>query len=200
MTLHDELLAGLGDSGLEQVAGMLDTDAVTARNVLEAVSGAIVGGMARNAEHPDGAEALRGALDDHMDTDPFNGDVASLTRDGHSILGHVLGGQGTEQIAAGLARHAGVGIGAVMRLMPLIAPMVMSLLANRATGRDMDAATLADDLHREQESLPRELADLLDGLLDGIFGGMSQRTGLYEFGDADRTERQVTPGSSNPEW
>ncbi|WP_181449023.1 DUF937 domain-containing protein [Nonomuraea aridisoli] len=199
MTLHDELLAGLGDSGLEQVAGMLDTDTLAARNVLEAVSGAIVGGMARNAEHPDGAEALRGALDDHMDTDPFNGDVASLTRDGHSILGHVLGGQGTEQVAAGLAKNAGVGTGAVMRLMPLLAPMVLSLLANRATDRDMDAAALADDLHREQASLPHDLADLLDGMLDDIFGGRTRR-GLYEFGDADRTEHQVTPGSPNPDW
>ncbi|GAA3102773.1 hypothetical protein GCM10020001_019840 [Nonomuraea salmonea] len=101
---------------------MLGTDQLTARHVIEAVSATIVGGLARNAAHPDGADALRGALDDHMDADPFNGDVASLTRDGHSILGHVLGAQGTEQAATTLARLAGVGSSAIMKLMPLIAP------------------------------------------------------------------------------
>ncbi|MEU8248788.1 DUF937 domain-containing protein [Nonomuraea sp. NPDC048916] len=170
MTLNDELLAGLGDPGLEQIAGMLGTDVATARTVLQAVSGTIVGGMARNAEDPDGAEALRGALDEHVDADPFNGDIASLTRDGQSILGHVLGGQGTEQAAAGLARLADVDSGMLMKLLPLIAPMIMSLLANRASDQDMDAAAIAEELVREQSSLPSDLGAVLAGLLAGIFG------------------------------
>ncbi|MEV0385205.1 DUF937 domain-containing protein [Nonomuraea sp. NPDC050643] len=202
MTLADELLAGLGDSGLEQIAGMLGTDPLTARKVVEAVSGTIVGGLARNAEHPDGADALRGALDDHMDADPFNGDVASLTRDGHSILGHVLGGQGTEQAAAGLSQLAGVDSGTIMKLLPLIAPMIMSLLANRAVSRDMDAGAVADDLNREQSSMPGGLGDLLGALLGGIFGGaVPQQGGPYAPSPGSaRPEREVTPGTSNPDW
>ncbi|MFB9473230.1 DUF937 domain-containing protein [Nonomuraea salmonea] len=199
MTLNDELLAGLGAPGLEQIAGMLGTDQLTARHVIEAVSATIVGGLARNAAHPDGADALRGALDDHMDADPFNGDVASLTRDGHSILGHVLGAQGTEQAATTLARLAGVGSSAIMKLMPLIAPMIMSLLANRATERGMDAATLADDLDGEQAAVPAELGDLVDGLLGDILGGnVPRQPGAFS---PYRTEREVTPGStSNADW
>ncbi|MFB4281403.1 MULTISPECIES: DUF937 domain-containing protein [unclassified Nonomuraea] len=198
MTLNDELLAGLGDSGLEQIAGMLGTDTLTARKVVEAVAGTIVGGMARNAEHPDGADALRGALDDHMDADPFNGDVASLTRDGHSILGHVLGGQGTEQAAAELSQLAGVNSGTIMKLLPLIAPMIMSLLANRAASRDMDAGAVADDLNREQSSIPGGLGELLGGMLGNIFGGaVPRQSSPYE---PYRTEREVAPGTSNPDW
>ncbi|WP_170223086.1 DUF937 domain-containing protein [Nonomuraea turkmeniaca] len=168
MTLHDELLEQLGEPGVEQVAGMLGTDPDQARDVVQAVTGIIVGGLARNAQHPDGAEALRAALEDHVDADPFNGDVASLTRDGHSILGHVLGGQGTEQAAAGLARLAGIDTGAVMKLLPLIAPMVMFLLADRAERHDMDAKAVADDLDRERTAVPGREA--LDGLLANIFG------------------------------
>ncbi|MEV5894120.1 DUF937 domain-containing protein [Nonomuraea fuscirosea] len=197
MTLYDELLAGLGDSGLEQIAGMLGSDTLTARKVIEAVSGTIVGGLARNAEHPDGADALLGALDDHMDADPFNGDVASLTRDGHSILGHVLGGQGTEQAASGLSRLAGVDSGTIMKLMPLIAPMIMSLLAGRAAGRGMDPGALADDLDRERSSVPGGLGELLDGLLGDIFGGgVPRQAGPYEPRiDPYRTEHEVPPPS-----
>lgn len=181
MTLTDELLTELGDSGLEQIAGMLGTDTTMARDVVEAVSGVIIGGMARNARHPDGADALRAALDDHVDTDPFTGDVASLTRDGHSILGHVLGGQGTEQAADGLARFAGVDPAIIMRLLPLVAPMIMSLLANRATSRGMNASAMADDLDREQPARPGELGELLQDLLDALFGGgVPAQGGPYE--------------------
>ncbi|MFI7130449.1 DUF937 domain-containing protein [Nonomuraea sp. NPDC050153] len=227
MTLTDELLAELGDSGLEQIAGMLGTDTTTACDVVQAVAGVIVGGMARNARHPDGADALRAALDDHADTDPFTGDVASLTRDGHSILGHVLGGQGTEQAADGLSRFAGVDSRFIMRLLPLIAPMIMSLLADRAASRDMNAGAMADDLDREHAARPGELGELLDGLLDAVLGGgVPAQGGPYESrssfdtgamgrrgapdgheerdprigGHEEGNPREVAPGTSNPDW
>ncbi|MFB9200482.1 DUF937 domain-containing protein [Nonomuraea spiralis] len=196
MTLNDELLTQLGDSGVDQIAGMLGTDPATARKVVEAVAGTVLGGMARNAEHPDGAEALRAALDDHVDTDPFNGDVASLTRDGHSILGHVLGGQGTERAAAGLSQLACVSPGTIMKLLPLIAPMVMSLLANRVTKAHMDASALAVHLRREHDALPGALGGLLDGLLGGIFGGAVPPQG----GPYDPADRQPARGAPNHDW
>ncbi|KAB8189368.1 DUF937 domain-containing protein [Nonomuraea phyllanthi] len=210
MTLNDELLAELGDSGLEQIAGMLGTDTATARDVVTAVAGAIVGGLARNAQRADGAEALRGALDEHVDTDPFTGDVASLTRDGHGILHHVLGGHGTEQAATGLSRFAGVDASTIMRLMPLIAPMVMSLLANRAEAHGMDADDMADDLDRERAAVPGELGDLLEGLLSAIFGeAVPEQGGPYEpgaragrprppDGHATPDGHELAPG--NPDW
>ncbi|MER6581563.1 DUF937 domain-containing protein [Nonomuraea sp. NPDC001023] len=196
MTLNDELLTQLGDSGVDQIAGMLGTDTATARKVVEAVAGTVIGGMARNAEHPDGAEALRAALDDHVDADPFNGDVASLTRDGHSILGHVLGGQGTERAAAGLSQLAGVSSGTIMRLLPLVAPMVMSLLAARAAKANMDASALAAELREEHASLPGGLGHLLDGLLSGIFGGTVPAQG----GPYDPADRQPARGTPNHDW
>ncbi|HEX4812507.1 MAG TPA: DUF937 domain-containing protein [Nonomuraea sp.] len=171
MTLQDELLEQLGEPGVEQVAGMLGAGPGKARDVLLAVTGAVVGGLARNTRHPDGADALRGALDDHVDADPFNGDVASLTRDGHGILAHVLGGQGTEHVATRLARLCAVDTGRIMKLLPLVAPMVLSLLADRAAERGMDASAVADDLDRERAAIPAGLAQALDGVLDEVFGG-----------------------------
>ncbi|NUW43074.1 DUF937 domain-containing protein [Nonomuraea rhodomycinica] len=170
MTLTDEILDRLGDPGLEQFAGMLGTCTATTRTVLQVVTGTIVGGMARNADDPDGAEALRGALEDHVDADPFNGDIASLTRDGQSILGHVLGAQGTEQAAAELSRLAGADPAALMKILPLVAPMVMSVLACHAAEHDMEARDVADVLHREQAALPLRLTDFVEALLDGVYG------------------------------
>ncbi|WP_171074571.1 DUF937 domain-containing protein [Nonomuraea basaltis] len=208
MTLHDELLDQLGEPGLEQVAGMLGTDTAKARDVVQAVTGLIVGGLARTARHPDAADALRGALEDHVDADPFNGDVASLIRDGHSILGHVLGGQGTEQAAVALARLTGIDTAAVMKLMPLIAPMVMFLLADRADRHDMDAGDVAADLDRERVAVPGGLAETLEELLAGIFGGAMPRPGGLYGGDVEprlgrphgALERRRVQGTSSPDW
>ncbi|GAA4534187.1 MULTISPECIES: DUF937 domain-containing protein [Nonomuraea] len=182
MRLTDRLLAELGDPGLEQIGGMLATDAGRARDAIAAASGMIVGGMARDAEHPDGAEALRAALDEHTDADPFNGDVASLARDGQNILAHVLGGQGTETVAYGLARLSGLDPGAVMRLLALLAPMVMSLLAIRAGELDMTTEEMAAELARERATLPDELA----ALLADAFG--------------DLPEPHTTRGARGPAW
>lgn len=178
----DQLLAELGDPGLEQLSGMLGTDPGAARDAIAAATGVIIGGMSRNAEHPDGAEALRTALDEHADADPFNADVATLARDGQNILAHVLGGQGAEQAAYGLARMAGLDPGAFARLMALLAPMVMALIATPAAEQDLSTAEVAAELHRERAALPGELADLLAD----VFG--------------DLPEPHATGGARSLEW
>jgi hypothetical protein len=124
--------------------------------------------------------------------------VASLTREGHSILGHVLGSQGTDRAAAGLSQLAGVSSGTIMKLLPLIAPMIMSLLADRATSRGMDGGAIADDLNREHASLPDGLGKLVGGLLGNIFGGqVPQQSGPYE---PEPQDPEPAQGRSNPDW
>ncbi|MDF2706658.1 MAG: hypothetical protein K0R62_2310 [Nonomuraea muscovyensis] len=180
MTLHEELLARLGDPGMEQIAGMLGSGQPAARTVLLAVSGTIVGGLARNTGDLDGAEALRAALDDHADADPFNGDVASLMRDGQNILGHVLGGRGMEQATAVISRLGGVDPAVVMKILPLTAPMVMTLLATRAGDHDMDAEEVAALLDSEATALPDDVRAVVSDLLADIYGHAAYpRTGGY---------------------
>ncbi|WP_327090620.1 DUF937 domain-containing protein [Nonomuraea sp. NBC_01738] len=201
MSLNDELLAQLGDPGLQQIAGLLGTDTATARNVIEAASGTIAGGMARNAENPEGAQALRSALDDHVDADPFNGDVATLARDGEGILGHVLGGQGTEAAAQGLSQFAGINASSIMKLLPLIAPMIMSLLANRASNQNMDAGAVAQDLDQEQQAgMSGGFGDLLGELLGGIFGDGVPSGQQEPTSSGQQAPASATQGTNNPDW
>ncbi|MEV0588729.1 DUF937 domain-containing protein [Nonomuraea sp. NPDC050310] len=172
MSLNDELLEQLGSSGLQQIAGLLGTDVATARQAVEAATGTIVGGLAQNAERPEGADALRTALDEHVSADPFNSDLSSVTRDGHGILGHVLGEQGTEHAAAGISQFAGINMNTVLKLLPLLAPMIMSLLAGRANQRGMDAGAVAQDLNNEKSEMSGGgLGDLLNAVLGGAGGG-----------------------------
>ncbi|MFI6482944.1 DUF937 domain-containing protein [Nonomuraea sp. NPDC050663] len=221
MSLNDELLQQLGNSGLEQIAGLLGTDVSTAKQAVEAAAGTIVGGMAVNADRPEGAEALRSALDDHVTSDPFNSDVSSVTRDGQGILEHVLGEQGTQQATAGISQFAGINMGTIAKLLPLLAPMVMSLLANRATKQNMDAGAVAQDLNKETTDMSSGgLGDLLGAilggsagggggglgdLLGGLLGGGSQQQSAPQQSAAPATEQrqpQSAPGGggSNPDW
>jgi hypothetical protein len=197
MTLHEELLARLGDPGMEQIAGMLGTDQPTARTVLQTVSGTIVGGLARNAGDLDGAEALRAALDDHADADPFNGDVASLMRDGQNILGHVLGGRGMEQATTVVSRLAGVDPAAVMKILPLTAPMVMTLLATQAGDHDMDAEEVAALLTRESTALPDDVRAVVADLLADIYGPTGYQHGYGDpFPAGPSPYGEVLPGAT----
>jgi hypothetical protein len=222
VSLNDELLQQLGNSGLEQIAGLLGTDVSTAKQAVEAAAGTIVGGMAVNADQPEGAEALRSALDDHVASDPFNADVASVSRDGRGILDHVLGEQGTEQAAAGISQFAGINMSTVAKLLPLLAPMVMSLLANRANKQGMDAGAVAQDLNKETSAMSGGgLGDLLGavlgggaagglgGLLGSLLGGSSsqesaapqrQLSEQQPTAQADQRQTQPAQGSSNPDW
>ncbi|MEU7892049.1 DUF937 domain-containing protein [Nonomuraea sp. NPDC049152] len=171
MTLNDEIFDRLGDPGLERIAGLLGIDTTQARTAVEAAVGTIVGGMAYNTGDSQGAEALRTALDDHVDRDPFSADPSDLEQEGHGILGHVLGRQGSEQVADGISQFAGLNSATVMKLLAALAPIVMSILAERASKQGMDAGAVADDLNKEQSSAPGGMNEVLGGLLGSIFGG-----------------------------
>lgn len=171
VTLNDEIFARLGDPGLERIAGLLGTDTTQARTAVEAAVVTIVGGMASNTGDSQGAEALRTALDDHVDRDPFSADPSDLEQEGHGILGHVLGRQGSEQAADGISQFAGLNSATVLKLLAALAPIVMSILAERASKQGMDAGAVADDLNKEQSSAPGGMNEVLGGLLGSIFGG-----------------------------
>jgi hypothetical protein len=67
----------------------------------------------------------------------------------------------------------------------------------------MDAGAVADDLSREESAIPGGLGELLGSLLAGIFGGTTvpRQAGPYDaYHDPMRSEREVAPGRSNPDW
>ncbi|MFE3453823.1 DUF937 domain-containing protein [Nonomuraea sp. NPDC059194] len=227
MTLNDEIFARLGDPGLEQIAGLLGTDTAQARTAVEAVVGTIVGGMAHNTGDSQGAQALRTALDDHVDRDPFSADPSDLEQEGQGILGHVLGRQGTEQAADGISQFAGLNSATVLKLLAALAPIVMSILANRASRQQMDAGAVADDLNKEQSATQGGMNDVLGGLLGSIFGGQgaggagglgdvlggllggappyqsqepSQETPVDRPAPQRRPPRAADPENTNPDW
>jgi hypothetical protein len=175
-----ELQDILGHIPIEQIAGMLGTDQETAKAAVEAAVPTLLAGMHNNAQAPDGAASLESALSQHQDGLVDGGvDVSQVdTADGEKIVSHVFGGQ-QDQVAsqlAGTAQLGGVGGDLVKKLLPILAPIVMSYLANKVlggrggqSGADAGGGGGAGGL---------DLGGILGGLLGGAAGGGAGGAGL----------------------
>lgn len=159
-----ELQDILGHIPIGQIAGMLGTDQETAKAAVEAAVPTLLAGMHNNAQAPDGAASLESARGQHQDGLLDGGvDVSQVdTADGEKIVSHVFGGQ-QDQVASQLAGTAQLGVvggDLVKRLLPILAPIVMSYLAKKLlggrAGADAGAGTGGVDL---------------GGLLGGLLGG-----------------------------
>ena len=133
-----ELQDILGQIPVDQIAAMLGTDRQTAQAAVEAAVPTLLAGLHNNAQAPEGAASLESALGQHRDGLVDGGvDAAQVdTADGEKIVNHVFGGQ-QDQVAnqlAGTAQLGGMGGDLVRKLLPLLAPIVMSYLANKVLG------------------------------------------------------------------
>lgn len=166
-------MAGLDDIlqalPIDDIARQLGVPPSEARRAVEEGGATILAGLQRNAQTPDGAAALEKALGAHGgETASGRIDLNNLsTTDGQKILGHVFGGQ-EQQVAQKLTdepKTAGIDFS---KLLPILAPIIMGLIANQ-----------------QQKSAPSQgggagggLGDLIGGLLGGSATGSSSPGGL----------------------
>ncbi|MDR6557243.1 hypothetical protein J2809_001594 [Arthrobacter pascens] len=132
--IHD-LLAQIP---VDQIAALLGTDTASARAAVETAVPTLLAGLQNNAQAPDGAASLESALAQHQDGLTDGGVDATQvdTADGEKIVSHVFGGQ-QDQVAsqlAGTANLGGAGGDLVRRLLPILAPIIMSYLAKKILG------------------------------------------------------------------
>jgi hypothetical protein len=164
----------LGQIPVQQIASLLGTDTASAQAAVEAAVPTLLAGMQSNVQAPDGAAALESELARHRNgladggVDPLQVD----TQDGEKIVGHVFGGQ-QDQVAnrlAGTANLGGVGGDLVRKLLPILAPIVMSYLAKKVLGGGQDSGA------QGSQSSPAGGGGIdLGSILGGILGGGSQQ-------------------------
>ena len=163
MSATDEILAGINP---QQLAAALGTDEATAMNAAAAAIPTLIGSLQANAASPEGSEGLLTALGQHADSGLF-GDTVDLnavdTADGQKILAHALADDPQR-----LQAVSGLGGNLLSKLLPLLAPIVMSYLARKL---GMGGSTAS------QAGSGDILGDLLGGLLGGA-GGSATGGGL----------------------
>ena len=123
----------------------------------------LMGAMKRNANSPEGAAGLIGALNSKHDGSIledlgglFNGGVDnSVKQDGEGILKHILGGSQTN-VTSALSQKSGMDSAAVMNILKVAAPILLGYLG------------------KQQRQQPSQSNSGIEGLLGGLLGGGSQ--------------------------
>ena len=183
--LVEGILGQLGPGGVAQLARSLGTDESQMQGAVAAAIPAILAGMANNTRQPAGAESLSNALNDHSPSIFDNlGSLLGGSDDGLKILGHVLGAR-QENVAANLSGQSGVGLDVIMKLLPILAPLVMGYLSGQKQSQGLDAGGLGSVLGAERRQVEARkpglggLASILDAdgdgsIIDDVLGKLTE--------------------------
>ena len=139
MSAVDEILSQVD---LEQLAQQVGADPAEVEQAARTALPALLGGLDANAADPAGAASLAEALGQH-DPALVEGGV-DLTQvdpsEGDKIAQHIFGDNRDQVVSqlGGVGGSAGKGI--IAKLIPILAPIVLSWLAKKVLGGAADAA------------------------------------------------------------
>ena len=162
--LLDLLNSPMGKQIINGVSGQTGQSESATGNVLSMALPVLMGAMKKNAQTPEGAAGLMGALSGKHDGSIldnlgglFQGGVDdNVLQDGAGILGHVLGGK-QDTVTNALSSQSGMDAGAVGNILKVAAPLLMGVL-----GKQSKQSGVSD-------------ASGLNGLLGGMLGGQPKQ-------------------------
>lgn len=187
-SLTDELFSQLQGAPLQQVSQQLGIGQTQAAGAISAALPLLMGALGKNAAEPQGAEALFGALQrDHAGLDlgsvlgaVLGGGSAPTQNDGGAILGHIFGGS-QPRAEASLGQATGLGGDKAGMLMKILAPIVLSFLAQRFLGQgNASPSGLSQVLGQERQAVQQQ-----GGLGGGLLGAVLDQDGDGQLGLGD---------------
>jgi hypothetical protein len=169
------MLGGMGQA--QQTVGQrVGTTPQQTGAALEAAVPLLLGAMTRNAQDPQGAQALSGALDQHdgRSLDLFGQGQAPDPQEGQKILGKVFGNQ--QQAAANaVGRRAGIDPQLAMQVLSMAAPLVLGYLSRRRQGQTGNMGQMGGPSGGMGGF---DMGSILGGVLGGSTGGGGMGGGL----------------------
>ncbi|PRB17226.1 DUF937 domain-containing protein [Microbacterium sp. MYb62] len=157
----DDILAQVP---IDDIAEKLGVSRDEARVAVEQGGAVLLGGLAKNAETDEGSAAIQNALKKHEGASGAAKVDDIDQADGDKIVAHILGSKKTEVTKELTESKATPGID-FGKLLPILAPIVMGLIAN--ANKDKTAKT---DAGAESSG---GIGDLIGGLLGGGSGSGS---------------------------
>ena len=185
MALLDMLQQHLGQSAVGQISDQLGVSPGVAQTAIAAALPMILGGMARHASSPQGADAIHQAAQTHEGTLDNVQDVlrAGPPADHGGLLGRVLGGH-QQTVEQGVQQASGLDAEKAKKLLLMLSPIVVAALARHQfgggagqgattggapAGKDL-GSTLQQEASAAQQHVQRQMPNL-GGLFGQIFGG-----------------------------
>ena len=177
MALLDNAQQYFGQNEVGQISQQLGINANVARTAIAAALPMIVGGLARHAASQPGADAIKQAASAHSNVTDNVGSVlqAGAPADAASsggLLGRVFG-QHRDAVQQGVQQASGLESEQARRLLLMLSPVVLGVLARKQFGSQsvsqVDAGQLAGAL--QQEALNAQRQSPHGGLLGKILSG-----------------------------
>ena len=189
MNLMEILQGQLSDDVLDNLSAHIGANKEQTATAANGIFATLLGGLANNASSESGLASLGNALDrDHDGSmlDDLMGMVGGMVQGGQEaapaasalngagILGHILGDR-QEVAAEHISQSSGLNIGQIMKLMPILAPIVMGVLGRTKNSGGLDLGSLASILMGSaQGAQSGGFGDLLGSVLGGVLGGGQQ--------------------------
>lgn len=135
-----DLLNGpMGQQIINGVSKQTNQSADKTSNLLSMALPVLMGAMNKNAQTPEGAQGLMGALSKHAGGGLlenlggfFDGGVDdSVQQEGQGILGHLLGGK-QPAVENALSQQSGVDVGSVSNILKVAAPLLMNMVGKQS--------------------------------------------------------------------
>lgn len=166
----------LGQQGIGKIGQQLGLDEQQSASAIGAALPVLMGALAKNAQEPEGAASLAGALDRDHDGSVLNNLEGFLQNPaqgkGAGILGHMLGGK-RPRVEQYVSKSAGLSGQQSGQLLEMLAPLVMGGLGQQKRQQNLDSNGLAG-----------MLGGLLNsGALGGALGGASGGTKASQGGN-----------------
>jgi hypothetical protein len=191
--LLEGLTAQLQGDTLSQMSRQLGADEGSTAQAISMALPVLLGGLARQAETPAGAQSLNSALEQDHDGSLLDNISAVLgpatsgaadvavprALNGAGILGHILGGK-REPVQQGIGRASGLDSQQVGRLLIMLAPLVMAYLGRQKRQSGAGANEIGSQLQAQRQQVEQQ-SPQLGGVLGQIFGGGGQdRPGIAD--------------------
>lgn len=184
MNLMDILQGQVSDDLLNQLSNHIGAEPQQTAQATTGIFATLVGGLANNASNQDGLSSLYSALDrDHDGSilDDLAGLVGGMMQgsaqesratNGMGIVGHILGDR-QEAVAEQIGQSSGLSAGQVLKLLPILAPIVMSVLGKTKNSGGLDLGGLANILMGSAQQAQRQpgMGDLLGSVLGSVLSG-----------------------------
>lgn len=187
MDLMQILQGQLSDDVVGQISQHIGAEPEQTASAANGIFATLLGGLANNASSEGGLSALGSALDrDHdgsmvddllgMVGGMMQGNQSGNATNGSGILGHILGEQ-QEPVAQQISQSSGLNVSQVMKLMPILAPIVMSVLGKARNQGGLDLGSLANILMGSAQNASQQggMGDLIGSVLGSVLGGGQQQ-------------------------
>lgn len=187
MNLMEILQGQISDDMLGQLSQHIGAEPQQTATAAQGIFATILGGLANNATSENGLASLASALDkDHdgsilddimgMASGMLSGQQSTGAANGLGILGHILGDR-QEAAAEQIGQSSGLSAGQIMKLMPILAPIVMGVLGRAKSQGNLGLGDLAGILMGGAQQVQQDsgLGGLLGSVLGSVLGGGQQQ-------------------------